>query len=42
MPNIPTVRWTGDELYILDQTLIPVTVKEIKLSKEPAGKPDTP
>ncbi len=32
--NIPTVRWTGDELYILDQTLIPVTVKEIKLSNE--------
>ena len=32
MPNIPTVRWTGDELYILDQTLIPVTVKEVKLS----------
>ncbi|WP_304331911.1 S-methyl-5-thioribose-1-phosphate isomerase [Brachyspira innocens] len=32
--NIPTVRWTGEELYILDQTLIPVTVKEIKLSNE--------
>ena len=30
--KIPTVRWTGDELYILDQTLIPITVKEIKLS----------
>lgn len=32
--NIPTVRWTGEELYILDQTLIPITVKEIKLSNE--------
>ena len=32
--NIPTVRWTGEELYILDQTLIPVTIKEIKLSTE--------
>lgn len=32
--KIPTVRWTGEELYILDQTLIPVTVKEIKLNTE--------
>lgn len=32
MPNIPTIRWSDDELYILDQTLLPVTVKEIKLS----------
>ncbi|WP_157151541.1 S-methyl-5-thioribose-1-phosphate isomerase [Brachyspira sp. SAP_772] len=32
MPNIPTVRWSEDELFILDQTLLPATVKEIKLS----------
>lgn len=30
--KIPTVRWDGEELYILDQTLIPIRIKEIKLS----------
>lgn len=30
--KIPTVRWDGKDLYILDQTLLPITVKEIKLN----------
>ena len=30
--KIPTVRWDGENLYILDQTLLPITVKEIKLN----------
>lgn len=29
--KIPTVRWTGEELYILDQTLIPVTCQRNKI-----------
>ena len=30
--KIPTVRWDGKDLFILDQTLLPITVKEIKLN----------